>query len=212
MLELITIEVGMMRSNCYILNNDFNAVIIDPGDDSSEIIQIIKSKKLKPESIILTHGHFDHIGAVDEICSQYDIPVIINRADFSFLTNPAHNLSTSFFESGIIVKTQKVICVADQSMKLIGLDFKFISTPGHSPGSMCIQVSNYLFTGDTLFYMSVGNQFPPFGDFSLEIQSIKQNLLSLDVDYICYPGHGPKTSLIFEKENNPYLDSNSYGH
>lgn len=212
MLELITLELGDLRSNCYILHNGVNCVIIDPGATAYKIFDVLNDARLIPEAVIITHGHFDHIGAVDQICSEYNIPLVIHADDTSFLNEPSYNLSSSFFESELTLKTSNIITVTENTLEFLGTVFEFIHTPGHSPGSVCILVDDKLFTGDTLFYMSVGNQFPPFGNLDLEIQSIKQKLLTLHKDYDCYPGHGPKTSLFFEKENNPYLDNYSYGY
>lgn len=206
MLNVVPMSLGPLQTNCYILyNNNRKAVVIDPGADAEAIIKKISELDLYVECVILTHGHFDHIGAVDVICDKYGCYVIINKADSVFLTNSKYNLSDRFYTDGIIVNTNDIRCVDECSKKIIGFDFDFISTPGHSPGSMCIAVENYLFTGDTLFYLSIGNEFKPFGDMALEINSIKQKIVTLDKDYVCFPGHGESTSLFFEAQNNPYL-------
>lgn len=206
MLSLITLSLGQMQANCYIVYDpvSLDAVIIDPGDEPEKITDVIKENKLAVKHIILTHGHFDHIGAVNDIANNFGADIIVNENDKDFLTMPILNLSAGFLNSDISVSCNNVKTVKDCSLNLIGCDFEFISTPGHSPGSMCIKVSDMLFTGDTLFYMSVGNEFPPYGNFEQEIRSIKNKLFTIDGDYTCYPGHGPRTSLEFERSNNPY--------
>lgn len=207
MLKYLTVVVGMMQSNCHIIYNDITleAVIIDPGDEANKIISAVDNLSLKPRLVILTHGHFDHISATDEICLYYNIGVVININDKDFLTNGSYNLSSVFFNNEITVNAKDVTYVSNEKMDIIGEEFEFITTPGHTNGSMCIKVCDILITGDTLFYMSIGNSFPPFGDMQKEISSIKNSILSLDGDYVCLTGHGQSTTLSYEKANNQYL-------
>ena len=206
MIKIETLVLGQMQSNCYIVYNTENsdAVIIDPGAQPHMISERIENICINVTHILLTHAHFDHIGAVDEISLKYDCDIILCRDDEELLTDPVLNLSHSF-GTDITVKSKNIILVGDQSVNLIGERFDFIQTPGHSNGSMCIRVSDALFTGDTLFYCSVGNDFPPYGSIETETASIKNKLFVLDGDYICYPGHGRITTLDFEKKHNPYV-------
>lgn len=207
MLKYKTVVVGMMQSNCHVIYNEntAEAVIFDPGDESHRIIKTVDSLNLKPCCVILTHGHFDHISATDEICSYYNIGLLININDKDLLQNPSYNLSIAFMHNGITVDTKNVEYVSDEKRNIIGEEFEFITTPGHTNGSMCIKVSDILVTGDTLFYMSIGNAFPPFGDMYKEITSIKSKILTLKGDYVCLTGHGQSTRLSYEKNNNQYL-------
>ncbi len=207
MLKYKLIQVGELQSNCYILYNDesFNAVIIDPGDDADLILSNIDILGVKPEYVILTHAHFDHIGATDSICNKYDIGVLMNNGDAELLKNSNYNLSKRFCINPVTVECTNIRYVSDEYMQLIGEKFEFISTPGHSIGSMCIKVSNYIFTGDTLFYLSIGNEFEPFGSFKKEIESIKNKLFTLNGDFICLTGHGKSTTLDFERKYNSYI-------
>jgi len=208
MLKVEKLVVGVMQSNCYILYNTESkaAVVIDAGDCAGTIINKVLEHNLFVEAIILTHGHFDHILAVDALSKRFNAKIIINRNDEILLKNPNFNLSRSFLGYDIIVESDNLHLVDDNNtIKLIGYNFKFISTPGHSAGSMCIAVENFLFTGDTLFKGSIGNEFKPFGDLAVEIESIKTKLLKIDNNYICLTGHGDSTTLNYEKKNNIYI-------
>lgn len=207
MIEVKTITVGSLQCNCYLVYDTVtrHAVIIDAGADADLISEYISSMRLDVKHIILTHAHFDHIGAVDKLCKKYNSSIIMNIADRQLLIDPNYNLSSRFPIDAVTVKYPDIKYVTDETMKLIGHDFEFISTPGHSNGSMCIKVDNMIFTGDTLFYCSIGNEFPPFGNLLMEIESIKTKLFTISGDYICYPGHGPKTTLEYERCNNPYI-------
>jgi len=204
MLKVFTLPVGPLHSNCYILNsNDNRAVVIDPGDDFEKIDRHITSNRFTLNSIILTHGHFDHFGALNQLCEKYGCNVYIHSNDVLFLKDAELNLSSRMNGRSVIFDGT-VIPVTEQTVSFIGADFRFIHTPGHTPGSVCILVEEMLFTGDTLFNLSVGNSFSPYGDLNLEIKSIKDKLFMLN-DVTCYPGHGEKTSLEYEKKFNPYI-------
>lgn len=213
MLYVDTIVVGSMSTNCYLLtNNELNAaVLIDPGDDFSLINQKLKDSKAELKYIILTHGHFDHIGAVTEFVKEYNPILIMNKNDYDYLTNTNYNLSCNF-SNNVTAKYEHIRFVGDESANLLGFQFSFIHTPGHTLGSMCIKVQGNLFTGDTLFFESIGNDFPPFGNINQEINSIRQKLYSIPDDLTCYPGHGNLTSLHYEMKYNPYTRKNDYGY
>ena len=207
MINVKTLPVGSMQSNCYIVYSSvtLHCVVIDPGDEGDKIIDVIESLNLSVDFVILTHGHFDHIGAVDTICEKYNVGIIINKNDEICLKDINFNLSGRFPAKNVIVRTDNITSVENCNMNLLGQEFNFISTPGHTNGSMCIAVDDHLFTGDTLFRLSIGNQFPPYGNIKTEIDSIKNKLFTLNKDYTCYPGHGETTTLFYEKSNNPYV-------
>lgn len=206
MLDIITLSVGALDSNCYIVYNSArDAVIIDPGDNADMLANKLQALGLDLKYIIFTHAHFDHIGAANELALRYGCPAIIHRDDIAILNDADLNLSARF--TGIpLCFNGSTITVGDEKRMIIGHEFQFIHTPGHTPGSMCIKVDGVIFTGDTLFQNSVGNSFPPYGNLALELTSIKNNLFSLDGDAVCYPGHGLPTSLESERINNPYLN------
>lgn len=204
MLKLKKIVVGALETNCYILYDEGKSIVIDPGDDFQLIESFLLSENLTCEFILLTHAHFDHIKAVDSLVEKYGSKVLINESDFHLLTDAALNLSMNFYRKAITVKTKNIKTVKDEQMNLLGYTFNFVTTPGHTPGSMCIIVEDKMFTGDTLFYRSIGNAFPPYGNTTQEIESIKSKLYTLDFDYTCLTGHGLQTKLFYEINNNPY--------
>lgn len=213
MLKVEALTLGLMQSNCYILydSDSRDAVIIDPGANAEKIIKRAEELKVKVQHILLTHAHFDHMGAADRISETYGCDIIVGREDLLLLTDPVLNLSRGFYED-VTVKCKDITVVADESLKLLGRRFDFIATPGHTNGSLCIKAEDKLFTGDTLFYRSVGNAFPPYGSLEREIKSIINNIFSIEENCICYPGHGGTTDIEFERKNNPYVNGEQYGY
>lgn len=206
MLKVETLTLGAMQTCCYIVYNteSMEAIVIDPGAQPEKIISAADLLSVNVRHILLTHAHFDHIGAVDALALHYNCDITVCRHDLELLYDPSLNLSRNF-AGDITVSSKNIITVDDSKAELIGSSFEFITTPGHTNGSMCIKTEGIIFTGDTLFYCSVGNDFPPYGSIEREVNSIKNKLLVLKGDYICYPGHGKSTTLDFERRNNPYL-------
>lgn len=206
MVYIEQLTVGNLKSNCYIVYDESNkAIIVDPGDDFKKISELIDRLGVKVKAVLLTHAHFDHISAVNEIVCEYNPIVYIHPNDIPLLYDPDKNLS-SVFAGGNMTLTKSVDSIGENDvLNLISSDIRVIHTPGHTLGSCCFLIDKILFTGDTLFKLGVGNEFPPYGDFSLEINSIKEKLLTLMDDIVCYPGHGSSTSILYERNNNPYL-------
>ncbi|MFW6022868.1 MAG: MBL fold metallo-hydrolase [Halanaerobiaceae bacterium] len=195
-MKIDTIEVGTNMTNCYIVSKNRQAVIIDPGDDAEKILLSISKNELNVTDIILTHGHFDHIGAVDFLRNRLDIPVSIHRGDSEFLTNSQKNLS--FFLGDEIV-TGEADKYLEEDSKVQG--FIVIETPGHTPGGISLYDKNnsILISGDTIFSNGYGRTDLPGADSSLLVESIR-SLMNLPDDVIVYPGHGPKTTIIKFRE------------
>ena len=199
MLNIKTVPAGIYEANCHILVDEDtkDCVIIDAGGDADKIETAVESMSGKPKYVILTHGHFDHVGGVEEICSKYNIPFYISRADEEYMEK-----DSSVF--GTLPKASVYIKEGD-TIKLGSYEIKVIETPGHTKGGLCFFVDNKVFTGDTLFQGSVGRTDFPGGDMNEIISSIKNKLLPLGDDVEVYPGHGPSSSIRFEKMRNPYL-------
>ncbi|OFI05242.1 putative metallo-hydrolase [Clostridium acetireducens DSM 10703] len=197
-MEIKVLPVGAYEANCYILldENTKEAAVIDPGDSGKFIIDTIKDLKCKVKYIILTHGHLDHTGAVDDLKKEFNAPVCINEKDEKLA-------SKSSFIFGEI-KSDKYIKEGD-ILEIGNIKLKCIETPGHTPGGMSFLVDNIVFTGDTLFFCSIGRTDFEGGDYSTIINSIKTKLTVLPDDTIVLPGHGPKSSIKNEKMNNPFL-------
>ncbi len=210
MLKVNTYPLGPIQTNCYIISDESgNCLIMDPGEESGRIINKVKSKELTPVAILLTHAHFDHIGAVDSIRDRYTIPVYIHEEEQGWLSDPRLNGSAKY--PGLPdVRTRKADkLISDEGMMIVGpFEFEVRHTPGHSPGSVSyiFGSSRFAIVGDTLFQQGVGRTDLPGGNTGILLTSIHDKLLSLDDDFIIYPGHGPSTTPGEEKDLNPYLN------
>ena len=210
MLKVNTYPLGPIQTNCYIISDESgNCLIMDPGEESGRIINKVKSKELTPVAILLTHAHFDHIGAVDSIRDRYNIPVYIHEEEQDWLSDPRLNGSAKY--PGLPdIRTRKAdILISDEGMMTVGpFEFEVRHTPGHSPGSVSyiFGPSRFAIVGDTLFQQGVGRTDLPGGNTGILLTSIHDKLLSLDDDFIIYPGHGPSTTPEEEKDSNPFLN------
>ena len=197
--------VGPVQTNCYFLSDtNGNCVVVDPGEEAARIIDYIEKKDLKPVAILLTHGHFDHIGAVDEVREKYDIKVYAAAAEKETLQNTDINLSSQF-GAGFKVEADEYLNDG-QEIELLGEKVRCILTPGHTKGGMSYYFTNsgMLFSGDTLFQQSVGRTDFPGGSMSEIVRSIREKLFILP-DYVrVYTGHGMMTTIKDEKMLNPF--------
>lgn len=199
------IVVGVYAVNCYIVYNDNkNGFIVDPGGDSDDIIKFVDKENIKLEFILLTHGHADHIGAVKIIKEKYDLPIYTSINEKDLLEDPILNLSKS------IPPFKDIELIADrwlydeEIIDFYGEKLYIMETPGHTIGSICILMDGVVFSGDTLFRMSIGRSDLPTGSFDEIINSVKK-LYNLKKDYRILPGHGAESNLQFERENNPFM-------
>jgi glyoxylase-like metal-dependent hydrolase (beta-lactamase superfamily II) len=195
--------LGKMETNVYIISNDKKeCIIIDPADNGKKIVRYIENEELQLCAILLTHGHFDHIKAVDYIYGIYPCPIYIQQEDMCFLKEPSLNLS--HYEIPLVVKAP--ILPAKDIMEIAGFTVAWVHLPGHTPGSSMLHFINeeVIFSGDVLFRCSIGR-------FDLPMAShydTKQTLLKIrDMDFeaTVYPGHNESTTLSYEQKNNPYL-------
>jgi glyoxylase-like metal-dependent hydrolase (beta-lactamase superfamily II) len=199
-IKLLTL--GELQVNCYIIADEATkeAVIIDPGAEPETIKQCIALNKFNPLCIINTHGHADHIGA-----NQFlKLPVYIHENDKDFLTDPHKNLSAAF---GVTITSPPAAkLVRDGDGITVGTHtLRIAHTPGHTPGSISIQLDKAMLTGDALFYEGVGRTDFPYASEKTLLQSIWNKILTLPNDTIIYPGHGPASTVEHEKKNNPFL-------
>lgn len=194
--------------NCYLaINEDTNeSIIIDPGSAFERIKSAVEQSGTKPAAVLLTHGHFDHAGEAIATASEYDIKIYAHDAQREELTNPSLNLSGDMFGDSQIYRAD-VFLRDDEEIELAGFDIRCLFTPGHTPGGCCYYFFNegIVFTGDTLFCGSVGRTDFPGGSMSRLIQGIKDKLMTLPDDTICYPGHESATTIGDERKYNMFL-------
>lgn len=202
--KIIKLVVGQLQENCFILfDENKDAFIVDPGASSENIIEAIEKNSLNIKYILLTHGHFDHVGAVASLAKKFKAPVYLSKKDRKFLETPAEVRVSSF---GMEIEAADVDVFVKENDEIPfseGL-IKVIETPGHTLGSVCYLFNNYLFAGDTLFNGSIGRTDFPESDHSLMIESLKK-LKKLDDEIYVLSGHGPESQMSYEKISNPYL-------
>jgi len=205
-MRLKTFVVSMMETNSYIVidENTFDAVVIDPGGEGNEIIDFIKRGNIKLNAILLTHAHFDHIGACEQVRDEFKVPVIICEGEEIIIENSVYNLSAMLHRK-IAFKADKIFHDGEE-MQIGSMKLKVIKTPGHTPGSCCFYFNDekVLFSGDTLFRDSVGRTDFPLSDTKALIASLREKIFCLDNSVTVYCGHGPMTTLAYEKQYNPY--------
>jgi hydroxyacylglutathione hydrolase len=199
--------LGMVRTNCYLVTEEETkeTFIIDPADEAGTIINTIQEDGLVPKGILLTHGHFDHIYAVKEVAERFRIPVGAGEEEAELLGNPVMNESASVRRECTVYPD---ILLKDKERLTLGTRvFTVIFTPGHTKGGVCYYCEKeaILFSGDTLFFESVGRTDLHTGNSMQLLKSIRERLFLLGDDITVYPGHGPKTTLSYEKRNNTYL-------
>ena len=194
-MEITVLTLGDYMTNCYILRQEASSkcLIIDPGYEAGRILAFLQEKHLEPEAILLTHGHFDHVGAVGDIAAETDCDVYISAADLSLppmITNGKLFYTHTYPASG--------------TLNLAGLTLRILPTPGHTPGSVCLLTGDTILSGDTLFRGSCGRTDLPGGSWE-QIASSLKTLAALPGDYRVLPGHGEETTLDWERKHNPYL-------
>lgn len=201
-----TLAVGSLGANCYIIgcSDTKEGVVIDPGGSSNAILNTVKSLGLNIKYIIDTHGHIDHIGANDEVKKATGAEVIIHEDDKDMLTNHQKNLSMFMGEELSFSPADRLVKDGD-TIEFGNLVLEVIHTPGHTRGGITLKLDQKLFVGDTLFAGSIGRTDFPGGSYEDIIKSIKTKLLVLPEDTKVYPGHGPVSTIGYEKKTNPFL-------
>ena len=195
MINIKTLALGAYQTNTYLVweENSPTCVVIDPGYEPDTILD--EAKKLGKEitAVLLTHGHFDHVGGVRELAAETGCPVYLHEAELSM---PPQMTAGPLFYTNTYGEGDFV--------EAAGLSFKVLHTPGHAPGSICLLCENAMFSGDTLFWGSCGRTDLPGGSWATIRKSLLR-LAELSGDYDVYPGHGDATTLSFERKMNPYM-------
>lgn len=194
-MQIITMPLGAYQTNCYLVSQDDSrqCVIIDPGYHPEQIMDRVKAEGKQVQAILLTHGHFDHVGAVRELAAETGCAVYLCQEDLSM--PPAFTAGPLYYTD--LYSQGDTLCLA-------GLSFQVLHTPGHTPGSVCLLCEKAIFSGDTLFRDSCGRTDLPGGNPAAILKSLR-HLADLAGDYTVYPGHGPSTSLSYERKYNPYM-------
>ncbi len=195
MLNIQRLVLGAYETNCYILwgNDSEECVVIDPGYEPEQVLDAVKSLEKTVAAILLTHGHFDHVGGVRAIFAQTDCDIYLCPADCSMPEQ---------MTAGTLCYTNRY--GEGDILNLAGLTIRVLQTPGHTPGSVCLLCEDALFAGDTLFAGSCGRTDLPGGSWE-ELTKSLSRLKALEGDYAVYPGHGGATRLSVERAYNPYM-------
>ena len=211
MIKVYIAVLGPVGTNCYIVINEElkEAVIIDAADNAARLLNAVEKKGAELKALFLTHAHWDHIGAVNDIIREKpDLPVYIGENDIPLMENPAANCSAWLADKPDNVKKEKVTALKDGTeMIVLGERMKVIEVPGHTVGGVCYYFpeSETLFCGDTVFQGSIGRSDLPTGDEDVLISSIQEKLMILPEDTKLYPGHGMGSTIREEKMGNPFL-------
>lgn len=207
-MEIEQLPLGALGTNCYLIEDQKDTLIIDPGGDADKLIRMIERRELKPQAILLTHAHFDHIGALDHVRDHFNIPVYIHEEEKDWLGDPDKNGSSFFSMVVSPVQARPADHFIEPGDMTIGrFSFEVRHTPGHSPGSVSFVFRDQVFViaGDTLFEGGIGRTDLPGGHHELLLESIRNELLSLGGDMEVCPGHGGMTTIEKEELSNPFL-------
>lgn len=202
-MEIKCLGLGFLGVNCYLISGENGVVVIDPGCNFKEAVDFLTENQDKERLIVLTHCHFDHIGFATELATKTDTKIAIGEFEKEGLENGEINLSANFNKKMTPVKAD-IFLKNGEILKVGDLAFKVIHTPGHTVGGVSLLSDKNLFSGDTLFFKSIGRTDFPGGDFATLENSVKM-LYELDGDTIVFAGHGPSSTIAHEKNNNPFI-------
>jgi hydroxyacylglutathione hydrolase len=204
------LPVGPLQCNCSVIGDETTreAMVIDPGDDIADIVAIVRRHKLQVKQIVITHAHIDHVGGAMKLRAQTGAPILLNQNDYALLKM----LDVQAAWLGMATPGKVEIDSSlddDQSLRTGSLAASVMHTPGHTEGSVCLYfpAEKMLIAGDTLFARSIGRTDLPGGSFEKILKSLHGHVLTLPDETVVIPGHGPKTTIGEEREENPFLHS-----
>ena len=210
-MNIETLVVGAFQCNCRILSDPKtnDAIIIDPGDEPNVILDYVKRQGLTVKALLHTHGHLDHVMATAKIKTETQAPIYLHKGDLPLYENVVKQAQMFGLDAEDPLPVDKYL-EHEMEVKWANLRLKTIFTPGHSPGSCCFHFEgkeSLVFSGDTLFLKSIGRTDLWGGNADQIAKSIKQRLYSLDGDTVVLAGHGPDSTIAYEKRNNPFVSS-----
>lgn len=201
-----TCVLGPVSTNCYLVYNEATkeAVVIDPGDNGDYILNKCSELGVKPQAVLLTHGHFDHISAAPQVARAFGIPIYASETEDSMLADTSLNLTSHFTGHSLSFHADELVHNGDE-LRFLGCRWNVIATPGHTSGSVCFYLPEeaVVFAGDTLFQDSYGRTDLPTGSSRELVDSVTNRLFVLPGDTMVYPGHGEPTTIGYEAKNNP---------
>ncbi len=202
--------LGMLGTNCYFIENEETdeVVIVDPADDAGAIKNWCRSNRKRPAAILLTHGHYDHILAAEELRRAFSVKIYAAEAEKALLEDASMNLSAAWSRP-VTLKADEFLKDGDV-LSMAGTDIEVIATPGHTAGGVCYYVreAGVVLSGDTLFAGSYGRTDFPTSSMSELARSVRERLLTLPEDTRVCPGHGEGTTIGYEKQYNPLTGRN----
>lgn len=206
-MKLLQIPTGPIQENCYLVYQEEHLLIIDPGAEAKKIQQEIEKTTATPAAILLTHTHYDHIGAVEELRNFYHIPVYVSPLEADWLQDPIMNLSGLGRHDDIddVLVSPAEYLLENKEYQIENLNFQVVPTPGHSIGSVSFIFPDFVLSGDALFRGSIGRTDLPTGNLEQLLTSIQTQLFVLPDEFAVFPGHGEATTILQEKRTNPFF-------
>lgn len=202
-MKITRLPLGALQTNCYIVSNKERVLVVDPSAEAKVIIGKLKDIGLPVDGILLTHAHYDHFGALDEVQAFTDAEVYMSDIEFDWLTDIAKNGSIRFTEE--VTSSVSPNALKEGPAAVGAFKFDVIHTPGHSPGSLTYKFDDFIISGDVLFNKGVGRTDLYGGSTAEVMYSIREKLYKLAPETTVYPGHNTSTTIGDEKENNPYV-------
>ena len=204
MLDIKIVQVGVLATNCYILSEGSECVVVDPGGEVGKIISALDDSSLEPHTVISTHAHADHTGAVAPMIDRFDCNFAIGKGD-EVSVNEQMSWLKSMLGDFVDPPTPTTILNDGDKISVGAAEVIVIATPGHTPGSISLSVGGHVLTGDTLFRETIGRFDLSGGNEAQEIESIKEKLLTLPAETIVLPGHGQSSTVAHELEYNMFI-------
>ncbi|MBU0437801.1 hydroxyacylglutathione hydrolase [Staphylococcus succinus] len=205
-MRISSLTLGLVDTNTYFIENDEQVILIDPASESERIIKKLNQINKPLQAVLLTHAHFDHIGALDDVVNKYHVPVYMHKSEFDFLTDTEKNGSSKFKQYGMpsIVSNVTPTALDEGQAQVANFEFQVLHTPGHSPGSLTFVFDEFAVVGDTLFKQGIGRTDLYKGDYETLVDAIQDKLFALEDDLPLFPGHGDYTT-VEDEQLNPYL-------